>query len=118
MEEINEQATVTHDEEKVMVDPKLYKQASRRVAFKSHVFIYILINLLLWVVWAFIFRKPDDPAADTTFFKCILFVSIVWFIILLVHYVIVYRGNKSLIDKELKKLQKEINEKPLEEINK
>lgn len=113
MEEINEQATVTREEEKELVDPKLYKQASRRVAFKSHVFLYILINLLLWVVWAFIFRTKDD----TTFFTCILFVTIVWFIILMVHYIIVYRGTKSMVEKELKKLQKEIQDKSQEEIN-
>lgn len=93
------------------VDPKLYKQASRRVAFKTHVFLYVLINLLLWIIWAFIFRKPEIPDADPTFFKLTLFVSIVWLIILMVHYVLVYRGTKSLIEKELKKLKQEIQEK-------
>jgi hypothetical protein len=33
-------------------DPELWRQARSRAKFKSHLFTYLWVNSLLWVIWA------------------------------------------------------------------
>ncbi|QJX47404.1 2TM domain-containing protein [Hymenobacter taeanensis] len=33
-------------------DPQLWRMAKARARFKSHLFTYITVNLLLWTIWA------------------------------------------------------------------
>lgn len=88
-----------------LIDKKVYKQASKRVTFKFHVAIFILSVSLLWVVYAFVFKENEQ------FFKVALFISLIWTIIVCFHYLFVYRLDHSLLDKEIKKVQREIAEK-------
>ena len=82
------------------------KTAKRRVAFKKHFTAYILLNLLLWVLYFFLFRKSEDKM----FFNCILFVLITWTIISVGHYFYAMRWNKKMLDKEIESLMKEKNQ--------
>lgn len=84
---------------------KLYNKARNRAAFIKHLLVFILVNALIWVIWAFVFRGTE---ADTLVFKSILFVSIAWIILLIGHYVIVFTFSSSLVEKEIKKLKKQI----------
>lgn len=84
---------------------KLYNKARNRAAFIKHLLVFILVNALIWVIWAFVFRGTE---ADNLFLKSILFVSIAWLIILIGHYIFVYTFNSSLVEKEIKKLKKQI----------
>ncbi|WP_426490422.1 2TM domain-containing protein [Hymenobacter sp. 102] len=34
-------------------DPQLWRLAKARAKFKSHLITYVLVNLLLWAIWAF-----------------------------------------------------------------
>lgn len=90
------------------LEEKLVKRASKRAGFKIHVGIFILVNLFFWVIWYFVFRGND---AEKTGLNAVLFLSIAWLIAIVGHYFIVYKWNKSLLDKELIELKKEIERK-------
>ena len=92
-------------------EAKLAKMASRRTGFKKHLAIFILLNAFLWVVWSFLFRDSEEK----TFLMAILFVLIVWLLVLILHYLMVYKWTKSYKDKELNSLKK-MRLKQLQEI--
>lgn len=91
----------------VDIEAKLYKKASLRVGFKIHLSIFFLANLMLWVIWYFIFRGGEDPTSAKAF-NAVLFVSIVWFIIIIAHYLIAYQWSKPLVEKELIHLKQKL----------
>lgn len=92
-------------------EAKLAKMAVRRTGFKKHLAIFILLNAFLWVVWSFLFRDSEDK----TFLMAILFVLIVWLLVIILHYLMVYKWTKSYKDKELNSLKK-MRLKQLQEI--
>ena len=77
--------------------------------------IFILVNALFWVIWYFVFRGTE---ANDVFFKAVLFVTIAWLIILIGHHVFVRMFNSTIVEKELKKIKKQIedNEKELQRL--
>ena len=83
-------------------EAKLDRMASRRTGFKKHFAIFFLVNAFLWVVWYFLFRD----SAESTFLMAILFVFLVWFLGIALHYMIVYKWTKSYKEKELTSLKK------------
>jgi len=40
-------------------DPELWRQAKARATFKSHLFTYLAVNGLLWLIWAVTTRGHD-----------------------------------------------------------
>ena len=92
-------------------EAKLERMASRRTGFKKHFAIFFLVNAFLWVVWYFLFRD----SAESTFLMAILFVFLVWFLGIALHYMIVYKWTKSYKEKELTSLKK-MRLKQLQEI--
>ena len=96
-------------------EKKLYNKARNRAAFRIHLLIFILVNALFWVIWYFVFRGTE---ANDVFFKAVLFVTIAWLIILIGHNVFVRVFNSTIVEKELKKIKKEIenNEKELQRL--
>ena len=98
-----------------MIDLKTYKTANKRAHFKRHIAIYFLLMIVLWVLYFFIFREPKTPETAGEpmglFLKCTLFVTILWTVLVFFHYLFVYRLNATMIDREIKKLQKEIEKK-------
>lgn len=89
-----------------LVDKETYKKASKRVGFKIHLTVFVIVSLMLWLIWFFVFKR-DAPDADVTFLKAILFVDCFWILILISHYLIVFIWNKTLIEKEIKKIELE-----------
>ena len=83
-------------------EAKLERMASRRTGFKKHLAIFILVNAFLWIVWGFLFRDSEEK----TFLMAILFVLIVWLLVLILHYLMVYKWTKSYKEKELNSLKK------------
>jgi Tfp pilus assembly protein PilN len=83
-------------------EAKLEKMASRRTGFKKHLAIFILLNAFLWVVWSFLFRDSEEK----TFLMAILFVLLVWLLVIILHYLMVYKWTKSYKEKELNSLKK------------
>ena len=96
-------------------EQKLYSKARNRAAFRVHLMIFILVNALFWVIWYFVFRGTE---ANDVFFKAVLFVTIAWLIILIGHHVFVRMFNSTIVEKELKKIKKQIedNEKELQRL--
>ena len=96
-------------------EKKLYNKARNRAAFRIHLMIFILVNALFWVIWYFVFRGTE---ANNVFFKAVLFVTIAWLIILIGHNVFVRMFNSTIVEKELKKIKKQIedNEKELQRL--
>jgi hypothetical protein len=92
----------------------ILKTAKKRVQFKQHVIIFILANLLLWVVYFFLFRGKHT--GDATFFKANFFILLSWGIILAGHYFYAMKWNKQMVDKEVKAMIKETIEKAEKEI--
>jgi hypothetical protein len=87
-------------------NPELYKKAKKRVGFKAHLTIYILVNIFFWLLWIFI-SYPDDkfplpwPVLPT----------LGWGVGLAFHYLYAFKWNANLVEKEYEKLiKKEINE--------
>jgi len=89
--------------EEITDNELVIKTAKKRVAFKKHFTVYILINLLLWVLYFFLFKKSEDKM----FFNSILFVFITWTIIIIGHYFYAMRWNKKMLEKEIESLMKE-----------
>ncbi len=88
-------------------DPMIYKKARKRVAFKTHLTIYILVNLLLWLLWLFVSYNTNDnfplpwPVLPT----------VGWGIGVVFHYLYAFKWNANLVEKEYEKLiKKEINQ--------
>lgn len=52
-------------------DPQLWRMAQKRASFKRHFATYIVINIFLWILWAFTGSKIDGSGlpwpAWTTF---------------------------------------------------
>jgi len=83
----------------------LLKKASKRAGFKVHITIFILANLFFWLFWFFVLKGFDIEKA---LFKGVLFISLVWLIFAIGHYLFVYKWNKTLVEKELMRLKNEI----------
>lgn len=92
-------------------EDNLQKIAYRRNGFKIHTGIFLLVNILLWVIWFFVFKE------EGRFLKAILFVTIAWLIFFIGHYLIVYNWSKTYTEKMLKQLKKK-RKKQLKQIEK
>ena len=73
----------------------ILKIAKKRVAYKKHLTIYILVNLLLWVSFFFLFNKRDP---ENTFLYSFLFISLIWLILLTGHYFYATKWNKKMVE--------------------
>lgn len=87
-----------------------------RVSFKIHLTVFVVVNLVLWCLWFTIFNAivTNETIADAIL-KTSVCITVVWFLIVLVHYLIVYRWNSTLVEKELRRLKK-ARKKALKEI--
>lgn len=81
----------------------LYRKAKKRVGFKVHFVIYLLILAFLWVVWFFIFKDNNE----TLFMKAILFLTLSWTIVLIGHFFYAFKWNSSLVENEIRILVKQ-----------
>jgi len=62
----------------------ILKTAKKRVQFKQHVIVYILANMLLWIVF-FVLSKGKH-VDDDAFLKINLYILITWSVVLIGHY--------------------------------
>jgi hypothetical protein len=103
------------EQEKTIFSPQeekeLAKKAKKRIAFKIHWAIYLLVNLLFWLIWFFIFKGSKYIDLSTSVRNGFLFITLTWGICIIAHYLIVYKWNKTLVEKEIKHLKKERKKK-------
>ena len=89
-----------------MSDEEVYKLARKRVeekkGFFSHLAVYIVVNIILILVWAF---------ASGGGFPWFIFPLIFWGIAVLAHFLTVFRSKGSfterMVEDEYRKLKKE-----------
>lgn len=98
-------------------EKKMYDKAKKRVSFKVHFMIYILCIALFWLLWVFLFKDSVNEGETSVFFRLTLAMTLFWGIFVFTHYLIVYKWNKTYIEKEIKRLKKQ-QAKQLEELQK
>ena len=82
------------------------KTAKKRVQFKKHFTVFVLVNLLLWIIFLFLFKGKEDK----TFLQINLFVLFTWTVIIIGHYFYAIKWNKKMVDKEVQSILKETME--------
>lgn len=88
-------------------DPVIYKKAKKRVGFKTHITIYVLMNILFWLLWLFISYGTNDKFP----LPWPLLPTIGWGVGVVFHYLYAFKWNANLIEKEYEKLiKKELND--------
>lgn len=81
-------------------DEKLWKAAKKRVEFKKHLLVYLLINVFLWAIWFF-----TEPKHSNSFLPWPAYVSLGWGIGLMFNFIGVYTGFKdNMVENEYNKL--------------
>jgi len=81
----------------------ILKIAKKRVQFKKHLTVFVLVNLFLWALFLFLFKwKRID---EITFLHIILFILITWTIIVVGHYFYAIKWDKTMMEKEIKKIK-------------
>ena len=82
-------------------DAQLHELAKKRVDFRHHLFVYCVINAVLWGLWYFTGGSYPWP----------IWATAGWGIGLIFHYVFEYRSSRFLSeDEEYRKLKKETGE--------
>lgn len=105
-----------------LIDPKVYKKAQQRVHFKLHLAIYVLSMAVLWILYIFLFKATETPDVSEvvnggmTFGKFTILITLLWTVLIIFHCLFVYKLNNTMLEKEIKRLQKEI--KKQEELKK
>lgn len=84
-------------------DPEMWRLAKARAGFKSHLFSYLSVNSLLWLIWAVTTRGQDD------FLPWPVWSTVFWGIGLVMQGVRVYGGwNKfGLAEREYERLMRQ-----------
>jgi small-conductance mechanosensitive channel len=87
------------------MEDELMKQARRRVNFKAHLVIFMLGNILLWILYALFYYLFNF------IFPWAIFPTSIWFVVLILHYFIAFKWNDKWVDREYQKLLEEQRKK-------
>lgn len=84
-------------------DEQLWEIAKRRASFKSHLFVYIIVNTFLWILW---YLQGADYGHRGMPWP--VWSSIGWGIGLVSHYLSAYVSTgQNAVEREYEKLKKE-----------
>jgi len=83
-------------------DDKLWKIAQKRVSFRRHLMVYILVNVALIVIW-FVSRDKNKEFTATTYW--FLYPLCGWGIGVVLHYWNAFHDDDTTIEKEYHKLK-------------
>ena len=89
-------------------DEKIYGKAKKRVAFRRHFLVYILVNAGLIVIW-YLSRNPDQIDYKPNYW--FLYPLAGWGIGLAFHYWNTYHDDDISVDKEFNKIKKQMEVK-------
>ncbi len=95
-------------------EDKLWKIAQKRVSFRRHLMVYILVNIALIVIW-YLSRDTEKPRTATSFW--FLYPLCGWGIGLVLHYWNAYHDDDTSVDKEYRKLKQRMENKNSTESN-
>ena len=98
---INE--SISSEEEAQMINV-----SKARVIFKIHLAVFLVLNLIIWALWFTLFDAiVTDPYTSNIILKVSLCITIVWLLIVILHYAIAYKWSKTLVEKELARIKKQ-----------
>ncbi|MBP5205555.1 MAG: 2TM domain-containing protein [Bacteroidales bacterium] len=107
MEE-NENKAVTAPEISVEEEGKMQSVANSRRRFRIHLSLFILVNLLLWVLFFTLFNAiVTDFHIRAAIVKVFLSITLVWLLIVIMHYCISFKWTRTSAEKELKRVRKQ-----------
>jgi uncharacterized membrane protein len=112
---MKEDKIINKEDFSLQTDAEIIKKARRRIGFKIHIIIYILMSILIWLFWTFIFKGSPDMSQPA--FNAMLFITLAWGICIITHYLIVYKWDKTYLEKEVKYLKKQQEKKQQEKDN-
>ena len=92
-------------------DAQLREKARVIVNFKMHRSVFLLANLLIWLVSALLFF------AFELLWEWAIFPTAIWLIILIFHYLWVFRWNKDRVEKVYQELKKDKEKKDAGDLN-
>jgi len=99
-------------------EASMINASKSRVIFKIHLTVFVVVNLIIWALWFTLFNAVvTDAYISSAILKAFLCVTLVWFLIVLLHFLIAYRWNRTLVEKELARIRKQ-RAKQLKEIEK
>lgn len=105
--------TISPEEEARMINV-----SKVRVIFKIHIAVFLVLNLIIWALWFTLFDAVvTDAYTSNIILKVSLCITIVWLLIVILHYCIAYKWSRTFIEKELSRLKKQ-RAKQLAEIEK
>lgn len=109
---------IINDAVSVEEGAKMISVSKNRVAFKIHLAVFLVLNLIIWVLWfTAISALVTDANVSTFVLKLSLCITLVWLLLVILHYCIAYRWNQTLVEKELARIRKQ-RDKQLKEIEK
>lgn len=83
-------------------DPELWELAQKRASFKSHLTVYIVMNIFFWLLWYFTGQKYSEG----TRLPWPVWPNLFWGIGLIFHYLGAYVFPKSnSVEREYQKLK-------------
>ncbi|MFB9863118.1 2TM domain-containing protein [Rufibacter immobilis] len=87
-------------------DKFLWKMAKKRVAFRRHLFTYLVINLLVWAVWFF----TQGQSNTTGGLPWPVWMTLGWGVALAFSYYDAYHGAQDhAVEREYEKLSRKKN---------
>lgn len=99
-------------------EASMINASKSRVIFKIHLTVFMVVNLIIWALWFTLFNAVvTDAYISSAILKAFLCVTLVWFLIVILHFLIAYRWNRTLVEKELARIKKQ-RAKQLKEIEK
>ena len=111
-----ENDNLTNENISVEEEARMINVSKIRVIFKIHIAVFLVLNLIIWALWFTLFDAVvTDAYTSNIILKVSLCITIVWLLIVILHYAIAYRWGKTFVEKELSRLKKQ-RAKQLKEI--
>lgn len=89
-------------------DPHLWELAHKRVSFKRHLLVYIIINIFLWMLWYLTTGMyPTEMRSD---FPWPIWPTLGWGTGLFFHFISAYVTTGSSVENEYQKLTQKNNQ--------
>lgn len=111
-----ENDNLTNENISVEEEARMINVSKIRVIFKIHIAVFLVLNLIIWALWFTLFDAVvTDAYTSNIILKVSLCITIVWLLIVILHYAIAYRWGKTFVEKELSRLKKQ-RTKQLKEI--
>jgi hypothetical protein len=100
-------------------EAKMQNVATSRMRFRIHLGLFILINLIIWVLYFTLFNAiVTDYSIKWAILKVFICITLAWLLLVILHYCIAFKWNKTLVEKELSRIKKQRNKqlKKIEEL--